>query len=160
MLESASARTAAAHEQIFATVLGFWHSRALAVAAELELADLLAEGPLSVDVLAIRTKTHAASLFRLLRALESVGIFSQLSPRVFVNTPTSECLRKHGPHSQWAFVRAELSTGGGMYEAWAGLSGSIQTGQKLSIESTVMTSGSFAGATRKLERSSMKRCSR
>jgi O-methyltransferase domain/Dimerisation domain len=123
-----SASVPTPHQQIFALTVGFWQSRALAVAADLEIADILAEGPLAIDVLAARTKTHAPSLFRLLRALESLGIFSQVSLRVFANTPTSECLRKNAPHSLWAFVRAELSTGGGMYEAWAGLNNSIQTG--------------------------------
>jgi hypothetical protein len=32
--------------------IAFWQARALAVAAELELADLLAEAPLHVDLLA------------------------------------------------------------------------------------------------------------
>jgi hypothetical protein len=130
MSTNTSTSAPAHHEQILAITAGFWQSRALAVAAELELADLLAEGPLQVDDLAVRSKTHAPSLFRLLRALESLGIFSQISPRIFANTPSSDCLRKNVPHSLSAFVRAELSVGGGMYEAWAGLGGNIRTGNK------------------------------
>jgi hypothetical protein len=61
-------------EQIFSIVLGFWQARALAVATELGLPNLLAEGPLHVDEVASRTKTNASALFRLLRALESTGI--------------------------------------------------------------------------------------
>ena len=123
-------RPTAPHEQILAMIVGFWQSRALAVATELELADLIAEKPLHVDILAAQTKSHSPSLFRLLRALESLGIFTQVSPMVFANTSQSECLRKNVPHSLSAFVRAELSTGGGLYEAWAGLGGSIRTGEK------------------------------
>ena len=130
MQKPTSASPLAPHEQILAMVAGFWQSRALAVATELELADLMAEKPLHIDELAAQTKTHAQSLFRLLRALESVGIFSQISPMVFANTPQSECLRKDVPHSLSSFVRAELSVGGGMYEAWAGLGRSICTGEK------------------------------
>src|SRR5215813_5423444 len=92
----------APNEQIFSIVLGFWQARALAVATELGLPDLLAKGPLRVDELASRTKTNTSALFRLLRALESIGIFTQTSPRVFGNTPTSEGLRKGVPGSQWA----------------------------------------------------------
>ena len=117
------------HEKILAITSGFWQSRALAVAAELEIADLLAEHPLHVDALAVRTETHSASLFRLLRALESMGIFSQISPKVFANTPSSECLRKNVPNTQWAWVRAQLSVGGGVYEGWSGLARSIKTGE-------------------------------
>jgi len=120
--------TPAPQEQILAITAGFWQSRALAVAAELELAALLAEGPLHVDVLASRTKTHSQTLFRLLRALETLGVFSQVSPFVFANTPASDCLRKDVPNTQWAWVRAQLSVGGGVYEGWSGLGGSIRTG--------------------------------
>ena len=79
--------------------------------------------------LASRTNTHAPSLFRLLRALESLGVFTQVSPHVFANTPASECLRKNVPGSESAMVRMALSTGGGAYESWAGLKNSIQTGE-------------------------------
>jgi hypothetical protein len=100
----------------------------MAVAAELELADLLAAGPLSIDALAVRTKTDPGALYRLLRALESIGLFTEVSPRVFGNTPVSDCLRKDDPLSQWAWARLTLSTGMGQYEGWAGLLDSIQTG--------------------------------
>jgi len=118
----------APHEQILNIIMGFWQSRALAVATELELADLLADGPLHADSLADRTKTDASSLFRLMRALESIGVFKQVSPGVFANTPASECLRKNIPGSQWASVRTILSVGFGQYEAWSGLLSSVQTG--------------------------------
>lgn len=120
----------APHEQIFNIIMGFWQSRALAVATELELADLLADGPLAASMLASRTKTDPSSLFRLMRALESIGVFRQVSPGVFTNTPASDCLRKNAPGSQWAAVRTILSVGYGQYEAWAGLLGSIRTGRE------------------------------
>jgi hypothetical protein len=128
MSKNTSVPLSTPHEQILAITVGFWQSRALAVAAELELADLLATGPLHINVLASRTKTHAPSLFRLLRALESLSIFSQISPMVFANTPSSECLRKNVPDTEWAWVRAQLSVGGGVYEGWSGLGASIKTG--------------------------------
>ena len=116
-------------EQIFAIIRGFWASRALAVAAELEIADLLAEGPLTADVLAERTKTHPPSLFRVMRALESIGVFAQVSPRVFANTPSSGLLRRKVPGSQWAFVRMVLSADLGQYDAFGALMSSVQTGK-------------------------------
>ena len=106
-------------ESISGIIRGFWESRALAIAAELELADQLSDGPLAVDTLAERTRTHSPSLFRLIRALESIGVFTQVSPRVFANTPSSALLRRNVPGSQWAFVRAVLSKGFSQYESWA-----------------------------------------
>ena len=121
--------TPAPHEQIFSIVLGFWQARALAVATELGVPDLLAEGALPVDELARRTKTNASALFRLLRALESIGIFTQTSPRVFGNTATSEGLRRDAPGSQWASVLHNLSKGNGPFEAWNELAYTVRTGE-------------------------------
>jgi hypothetical protein len=56
--------------QILGIVNNHWQSCCVGAAAQLELADLLADGPLHVDILAERTKTHAPSLYRMLRALE------------------------------------------------------------------------------------------
>lgn len=115
-------------ECIFEIVRGFWESRALALAAELEIADRLAEGPLAIETLAERTHTHAPSLFRVMRALESIGMFTQTRPRVFANTPASELLRRNAPGSQWAFVRMLLSADLGQYDAFGALMSSVRDG--------------------------------
>lgn len=108
----------APQERIFPIVTGFWQARALALATELGLAEILAERPLDVDQLASRSQTNASALFRLLRALESTGFFTETSPRVFSNTATSDCLRKDAPSSQWALVVHSLSKGNGPSEGW------------------------------------------
>ena len=119
----------APQERILPIVIGFWQARAIAVAVELGLAELLAEGALDVDQLASRTQTNASALFRLLRALESIGFFTQISPRVFSNTAASDCLRKDVPGSQWPFVVHALSKGSGPSEAWDELDYSLKTGE-------------------------------
>ena len=58
-------------------IQGFWLSRALSVVVKLGIADLLKEGPKSIDELAQATKTHAPSLYRVLRALAAEGVFSE-----------------------------------------------------------------------------------
>ena len=58
-------------------ISGFWISRAVYVLAKLGIPDLLAERPHSVEELAQLTKTHAPSLFRVLRALASVGVIAE-----------------------------------------------------------------------------------
>ena len=93
------------------------------------LADQLDGGPLNVDVLAERSKTHAPSLFRLLRALESIGVFTQTSPRIFANTPLSECLRRHKEGSQWAWVRITLCPDSFPVDGWRGLMLALQNGR-------------------------------
>ncbi|MCC6748861.1 MAG: methyltransferase [Deltaproteobacteria bacterium] len=67
-------------------------SQPLYVAAKLGIADLLVDGPLSVESLAQKTKTHADSLYRVLRALASVGVFEENEGRTFRLTPKAETL--------------------------------------------------------------------
>ena len=45
-------------EQILGIVNNHWQSCCVGAAAQLELADMLADGPLHADILAERTKTH------------------------------------------------------------------------------------------------------
>ena len=99
--------TSTPEERIYSIVLGFWQARALAVATELGLADLLGDRSMSTGELASRTGSDVSALFRLLRALESVGIFVEVSPGYFSNTPMSNCLRKGLPDSQWATVEGQ-----------------------------------------------------
>jgi hypothetical protein len=116
-------------EQILGIVNNYWQSCCLGAAAQLELADHLANGPLHVDVLAERTETHAPSLYRMLRALESTGIFTQSSPRVFTNTTASECLRRHATGSQWAWIRIALCADAPVFDGWRGLMRALENGR-------------------------------
>jgi hypothetical protein len=63
--------------ELLSIATGYQRSRALMVAAELGIADLLRAGPRSVEELAAATGTHAATLYRLLRALAAVGVFEE-----------------------------------------------------------------------------------
>jgi SAM-dependent methyltransferase len=65
-------------------------TRALGVAAELDVAGRLAEGPRPVAELAAETGAEADSLHRVLRALASDGVFAEVSPGVFANTEVSQ----------------------------------------------------------------------
>lgn len=127
--DAAQMSTPTPQERILGIVNNHWQSCAVGVAAQLELADLLVDGPLDVDVLAERTKTHAPSLFRMLRALESTGIFTQVSPKVFANTPMSECLRRHAPGSQWAWIRFALCADAPILDGWRGLMQVLRNGR-------------------------------
>ena len=69
------------------------------------------------------------SLYRMLRALESTGIFTQTSPGVFGNTPASECLRRNLPGSNWAWIRFTLAAGAPVFEGWRGLMLALQNGR-------------------------------
>ena len=76
---------------------GYELSACLQVAAKLNIADLLCAGPRSVETLATETTTNADALYRVLRALISVGIFSEPQPRTIALSPAAEVLRSDVP---------------------------------------------------------------
>lgn len=79
--------------QIFLLTEGVTIQAALTLAANLGIADLLAEGPQTSDWLAQATSTHPPSLYRVLRLLSSFGVFSEGDPGRFAQTASSELLR-------------------------------------------------------------------
>jgi hypothetical protein len=104
---------------------GYWVSQAIYVAAKLGSADLLERGPQSALVLADATQSDAPSLFRLLRALSSVGILSQVGKDCFALAPGGKALRSDVPGS----LRATVITIGEIhYRACGELLHSVQTG--------------------------------
>jgi hypothetical protein len=79
---------------VYEKAQGFWISRAIFAACELNLADLLASGPKSIEELATLSKTDKANLYRLMRALAGEGIFRELPGKVFLNTKLSSALKE------------------------------------------------------------------
>jgi len=80
-------------DQLMRLILSKWISKPIYAAAELGIADLLAPGPMSIEELARSTRTRPDALYRLLRALASVGIFSEGDDRCFRLTPMASLLR-------------------------------------------------------------------
>ena len=115
--------------QEFLTRLAFGASitQALYVAAKLGIADLLAEGPQPVWKLALQTKTHERSLYRLLRSLSGVGVFEETDPNVFALTPYGAALRCDAPD---CFRNAAIFMGEEFHwRVWTQLLYSVQTGK-------------------------------
>ena len=75
---------------------GAMTTKALAVVADLRVAEELADGPVSVEELARRVGADADGLRRVLRALASDGVFAEDESGVFRNTEVSELLRRPG----------------------------------------------------------------
>ena len=92
-------------------IFGKWVAMALAVAAQLRVADALAAGPKAVTDLAAETGAHAPSLYRVLRALASVGVFAEDEGGRFHQTPLSEVLRTGVPGSMRAVHRTVPAPG-------------------------------------------------
>jgi ubiquinone/menaquinone biosynthesis C-methylase UbiE len=90
---SASPESAAPQAVLTQIMLGSLASQSLYAAAKLGIADLLANGPKPVEQLATEAGAHADSLYRVLRALSSLGVFTEQENRVFALTPAAEALR-------------------------------------------------------------------
>ncbi|MFG0335471.1 MAG: methyltransferase dimerization domain-containing protein, partial [Maioricimonas sp. JB049] len=84
---------------------GYCVTQAVYAAATLGIADLLKEGPRTVDDLAAATGTRPDRLYRLLRALASVDLFAETEQGAFTLTPMAELLRSDAPFSARSFAR-------------------------------------------------------
>lgn len=113
-------------ESLGRMITGCWLTQMLYAAARLELADHLSDRPRLVAELAQQTGAHEPSLYRLLRGLASVGVFSERSDGRFELTELAELLRRDHPHSARASV---LMMGGTQYRAWGELLHSVRTGE-------------------------------
>ena len=113
-------------EALLQIISGFWISRAVCIVAKLGLADLMKSGPKSAEQLAAATNTHAPSLFRILRALASVG-FLNYNGTEFSLTPVSELVATDTKGSLRWFTISEL--GQEHFPAWGNLMHSVKTGE-------------------------------
>ncbi|MHB8642185.1 MAG: methyltransferase [Gaiellaceae bacterium] len=82
-------------ETLWNLMRGALTARALAIVAELRIADALADGPQRID---------EDVTYRLLRALASDGVFEEVEPGVFRNTEASELLRGGGGWDDFAHL--------------------------------------------------------
>ena len=80
-------------------IMGFRTTQLIYVAAKFGLADHLARGPLAPHDLAAAVGAEPEALFRLMRALASLGIFAELTDGRFEMTPAAEVLRRDRPGS-------------------------------------------------------------
>ena len=80
------------HVQLIQMGTGYWVSRVVYMAAELNLGDLLAGGPKSAADLAGATGTHERSLHRLMRTLAGFGVLAHAGDGRFALTPLGEAL--------------------------------------------------------------------
>ncbi|MCE9532048.1 MAG: methyltransferase [Planctomycetes bacterium] len=113
------------HIQMLQMGTSYWVSQSIYAAAKLGLADLVEKGPKSAEDLASATGMHAPSIYRLLRALASLGIFVEDAERRFGLTPLAECLLSR-PDSQRAMC---IMAGEEHFAAWGDIMYSMKTGK-------------------------------
>jgi hypothetical protein len=90
---------AQATQLLFQLGTGYIASSALYVATKLTIADRLAKGPRTAASLAADAGVQEDGLYRVLRALASLGVFEETSPRTFALNAAGELLRTDRPDS-------------------------------------------------------------
>src|SRR5262249_14361063 len=104
-------------------IRGYWTTQAIFVVAELKIADLLADGPKQPEELGKLAGVEGDMLYRVLRALASIGIFAEDADGKFMLTPLAETLC--GDSGQRAYARLH---GQELYQSWAKLLEAVRTG--------------------------------
>jgi O-methyltransferase len=124
---TSAAPVPAAIQMLNMTLGAMMAALAICAAAQLGIADLLKSGPRSSDELAVDSKTHPASLYRLLRALATLGVVAENSLSVFALTPLGETLRSDVPQSMRAM--AIMACARWRMEPWMQFVPSLQSGE-------------------------------
>jgi len=109
-------------------ITGYYAAQAIHAAAKLGIADQLRDGRKSSAELAQATGSHAPSLYRLLRALASVGLFDEDEQGRFALTPLGANLRTDVPDS--AHPLAIVLNEPWYHRAWEDLLYSVKTGER------------------------------
>lgn len=124
--QAADAGHGRAESRLMEQIGSSWMSQAISVAAELQLADLLADRPLSSARLAYAVQCDELSLQRLLRALTSLEIFRETDDGRFALEQAGQHLRRDAPRSlhHWAIWCGQFH-----WPVWANLLGSVRTGK-------------------------------
>ena len=111
---------------LFQMVIGKWISQALGTVVAIGVADQLRNGARRCSDIARTARVSEDGLYRLLRALASVGVFAESADRRFKLTPMGQFLRRDHPESVagYALFTAHDST----WRPWGRLDYSVKTG--------------------------------
>ena len=115
-----------AYDAVFQMIIGKWISKALDTIVEIGVPDQLAKGARQCRDLAREAGVSEDGLYRLMRALASVGLFAESADRRFRLTSMGQLLRSDHPESLAGYARF---TGHDVtWRPWGELSYSVKTG--------------------------------
>ncbi|MCV7417126.1 methyltransferase [Mycolicibacterium litorale] len=108
-------------------ILGAWVAQGITVAADLKVADALADGPLPIGELAQRVGANPDALARLMRALIGEGVFTQRRDGRYALNALGETLRTDAPMSVAGMAR--MVGHPAHREHWSALLDAVRTGE-------------------------------
>lgn len=133
--------TVTPQEKMLDLIGGFWIARSLYLAAKLGVADVLDDRPKTIEQLAAATNTEPRSLYRLLRALASIGIFTEVSDRCFALTPLGTTLQSNSPDSMRYVAMAQMGDDHSL--GWSNGLHSLKTGETAFDAATGMSAWDY-----------------
>ena len=113
-------------EVLFQMVIGKWISQAVGTVVELGVPDLLSKGARRCRDIARETAASEDGLYRLLRALASLGLFAEGADRRFKLTTLGQRLRSDHPESVAGYAR--FTAHDTTWRPWGQLAYSVRTG--------------------------------
>src|SRR3989442_11165285 len=113
-------------QELFSLTQGYKTTQALYVAAKLGVADHLRHGTKNAEELAKEVEANPKALFRLMRHLAAIGVFTQDESGKFGLTPLGELLCTDNPESM---RYGAIFTGEENYKAAGNLLHSVRTGE-------------------------------
>ena len=130
-LRTAARKSAAtdprAPARILELISGMWAARAVGAFARLGVADQLANGPRTAAELAPALGANETSLYRLMRAVVSIGVLTKGPGGRFALTSFGQCLRSGVPGTMRAAIASEVDTV--HWACWGQLDDCIRTGK-------------------------------
>ncbi|WP_167025458.1 methyltransferase [Chryseobacterium sp. Tr-659] len=112
--------------KMFEILGGLWITGCVKTAAELNIADSLAEGPKAISLLAKQTQSDEIQLYRIMRALSSVGIFEESEHKTFALNDLGAALQTNVPGTAKDFVLTIMKE---HFPVYGDLTYAVQTGK-------------------------------
>lgn len=127
LLDRLHQRSAPPSAVMLEKILGAWVAQGITVAADLKVADALADGPLPIDELARQVGADPDALARLMRALIGEGVFTQRRDGRYALNALGATLRTDTPMSVAGMAR--MVGHPAHREHWSALLDAIRTGE-------------------------------
>lgn len=115
------------NERLMQFITGHWVAAAVHAAARLGIADQLRDGPKPSDELAAAVGAHASSLYRLLRALATLGVLDETETGQFALNDVGNLLRSDHPRSMRSM--ALFQGADPHWRGWGSFLHSVRTGE-------------------------------
>lgn len=134
-------------EQLMQLATGYMMSSALFAVTSLKIPDLLKSSSKTICELAASTGSHEDALYRVMRALSSVGLFNEIPARTFSLTPVSEPLCVDAASSTRDM--ALWLTCPFHFQVWRELGHAVRTGETVSEKSLVSPASTILRQTKR-----------